>query len=104
LEQALNAPPDFAARPGASRTRERLAWLVAATSLIAALAFAAMYFRPAARTQGDVIRLSVAAPLDTFLDNAGAGASAHPSISPDGRKVAFIVDAVDGSRVLSLRD
>jgi Tol biopolymer transport system component/tRNA A-37 threonylcarbamoyl transferase component Bud32 len=71
----------------ASRRRgERLAWAVAACSVIAlTAALAMMYLRPtAARRQ---------VQFDVFLpDNRAVGFLGSPSVSPDGRYVAISVD------------
>ncbi|HEV3140174.1 MAG TPA: protein kinase, partial [Vicinamibacterales bacterium] len=108
IEQALNAPTAAHASPAPSpspRARESIAWIAAATALTAAAVLAVIHFRPTAAIAGDVTRLSVDAPLDTTLEATVAPTfNARPAISPDGRKVAFIADAADGSRVLSLRD
>ena len=107
LEGTFDTAATQSAMVSSSTPGGRLRWIVAVATAAVVLAGlgAALYYRPAAVPRGDVTRLSVAPPLETSLTlGAGGGVNVHPSISPDGRKVTFSAFAVDGSRVLGLRD
>lgn len=86
------APTRAAAR---SNNRERLAWIVSAVLLTTSLALAIAYFqRPAAELM--TTRFTVAAPEKVRLTDQFA-------VSPDGRRLAFIVRDADGKKRMWVR-
>jgi eukaryotic-like serine/threonine-protein kinase len=94
--QADATTPVIAAAP--LRNRHWLRWLVAGALLLAgavSLPFAVVYFREPARDDRQ-IRFTVLAPDRATLSNV------PPSISPDGRRVAFVAN-LDGKTQLWIR-
>ena len=70
--------------------REAIAWGVALTSLIAAVAFGLTRVRDATPAANPVLRASLLPPAGhSFVPNDFA-------ISPDGRRIAFVAAGVDG--------
>jgi Tol biopolymer transport system component len=93
IEDALSAPePAAAVSAGiASRSRERFAWILATTCLIAAAVLAVRYFREPAPPALPEMRLDVVTPITTLR--------ASFAISPDGRKLVFVASGDGGSRL-----
>jgi eukaryotic-like serine/threonine-protein kinase len=90
------APP--ARRPA---RRERLAWSLAAAAAVIALALATLLARSSRSPVPQApIRFSLNVPEGTKV--AGEPFWSHPSISPDGRQVAFLADS-EGTRALWVR-
>ena len=77
------------------RTRERLAWGVAAAAAIAATAFAVAWVRRAPQSP-PVVRFDVPAP-------DGSTAIGPPAISPDGRLIAFTAVGASGRNQVWVR-
>jgi len=69
------------------RSRERLAWVLAATASLAAIAFGIGYVRRTPQTS-PMVRFTIPPPVEVVTVGS-------PRISPDGRIVAF--DATDGT-------
>ena len=69
------------------RNRERLAWIVAAVALLAALTFGLVYFRQAT-AEARVVRATILPPENGAFVTIGV--TGAPVLSPDGRSVAFI--------------
>jgi eukaryotic-like serine/threonine-protein kinase len=79
------------------RSRERVAWAVAAAALLAAITAGAMLLRrPAAETR--VVRLSLEMPAKAPFESFD-----HPTLSPDGRLIAFIGRLSAGKRSIWIR-
>jgi Tol biopolymer transport system component len=90
----LDAEAAPRAAAGRANARERLAWILAAAALVAALSLAAVYFlRPPAETR--VVKLQLAAPPKSSFGSL--------AVSPDGRRVAFTA-ATGGQLQLWVRD
>jgi Tol biopolymer transport system component len=84
--------------PASSQPGARLAWVVAAASLIfaAVAGWSALTVRPA---DAPVTRATLLAPEGTEFDfSEGA-----PALSPDGRRLAFLARRPDGTRQIWLR-
>ncbi len=82
--------------PLRAKNRERLIWIgVSALLLIAAAALAIAYLSRT-QTAAHSVRLSLAAPYKASLP-------ARVTVSPDGLRVAFIANDVNGKRVLWVR-
>jgi serine/threonine protein kinase len=82
IEQALSEPPEIAARPAASRTRERLWMSVAAVFLLGIAALAI----PAARHLLEALPPEMRVEINT----PRSGASLNFALSPDGTRLAFV--------------
>ena len=81
------------------KNRERLAWVVAALALLAALGLAFIHFKAPSDTR--VVRSTILPPENgTFVT---LGVTGGPAVSPDGRRVAFI-GRVAGVMQLWVRD
>src|SRR5215469_11888470 len=80
-----------------SVTAPKRSWLAWTTALlaVAAVGFAALWFRPAPLPQA--MRFEIHAPPDSTLPVG------TPAISPDGRTIAFTVNDPDGKRRIHLR-
>ena len=85
--------------PHATRLKklERLAWVAVTASLVAALALAMRYFRPAP-TAGQTVYFSVSPPEKTIFTSGTS-----PAVSPDGRYLAFVANDSSGKSQLYLR-
>ncbi len=97
------AAADTAAPPREQfKSRERLAWIIAGVTLLgllAALPFALSYFRRAA-VEINVIRFPVSLPENATFET---DVETHNlSISPDGRRLAFIAKS-EGQKMLWVR-
>ena len=93
--------------PAAQRkSRERIAWSVAAVLLLALLAAGAFtYFRPAP-AEAEAVRFLVSPPDTWSLEQrlGPTGAAPNPlAVSPDGRRLAFLGMAADGKSQLWIR-
>ncbi len=91
-------PAPVAAR---RRSRERLAWAVAAIGLVAAGALGVTTARLASREE-PVLKASINAPPDLVF-NIGGFQPGPAAISPDGRKVAFVARDPGGAVTLWTR-
>jgi Tol biopolymer transport system component len=82
---------------------ERGAW-IAATALLVALAFAALWRRPAAPT-GEVVRLSVNPPegMEFAAQTNATVPTPQFAVSPDGRSIAFVATGPERRPALWLR-
>jgi len=102
LSDATTAAPAAAAAP--SKTRERLAWAMAAVAVIASSALAFLYFRRAPQ-DAQTIQFFVSPPDTWSLPLlTPAGASAAPlAVSPDGLRIAFVARSPDNKTALWVR-
>ncbi len=102
LDEVISGAPDAnapASVPSLTRESRRL-WLVvaiAAVPVLVAAIFAYLYFRPKPPAAVQEVRFQVALPEKTTF-SGGA-----PIVSPDGRKLAFILTGVDGKARLWIR-
>jgi eukaryotic-like serine/threonine-protein kinase len=94
IEEALTAP---AAQPVSSatkapvkRVRERLAWGLAGLLAVAAIALAIPAYRYFTPVESRAVQFEIPMPEKTSFP-PGAGATPWPSVSPDGRYVAFVL-------------
>jgi len=76
------------------KTRERIAWAVAAVLLIVASVFAARYFMRAPTDQR-VIRASIKPAVNTSIETYNGGTAGF-AISPDGSRLAYVALGPDG--------
>jgi serine/threonine protein kinase len=85
---------------GRRKSRERLAWLIAALSLVAAMGLG-LYQLLAEKQPSEVVRSLIAAPGGTrFVTSAGG----QIALSPDGLTLAFVaIDSSDGKSQLWVR-
>jgi Tol biopolymer transport system component len=93
----------IAPAPGPFKTRERMAWLASGLMLVLLVLGSGVgifYFRQAPLDE-PVQRLSLLPPLN--VRPAGLGAGGGATISPDGRRLAFVATGVDGKKVLWVR-
>jgi len=82
------------------RSRERLAWLLAAVLGLATTGLAIVHLRRSA-TPGVTFHATLEPPAENVLipfDELGI------ALSPDGRQLAFVAHAADGSRKIWVRD
>jgi serine/threonine protein kinase/Tol biopolymer transport system component len=110
INDALKAPAVSPAIVLPSRaTRPRLAWSIAAVSVVVALASAAFAYFGRSPADAAPIRFFVALPSGTSLTRAAASTSAPgatPSpvtISPDGRRLGILVNGSNGRSRLWVR-
>jgi len=101
LDEVLSGVPDATAPTSAavSRTFSRL-WIglgIAAVPVLAAAVFALFYFHPMRHAAPEEVRFEVSLPEKTTF-SGGA-----PIVSPDGRKLAFILTGSDGKARLWIR-
>jgi eukaryotic-like serine/threonine-protein kinase len=83
------------------KSRERVAWIVAAAGFVAAALFAYGYVR---RSPADarLVRSSVLPPPKVTFNLAGSDAGSL-TISPDGRRVTFVASGEEGGKQLWVR-
>ncbi|HEX9303440.1 MAG TPA: protein kinase, partial [Thermoanaerobaculia bacterium] len=91
-----------AAIPAHRTNRERIAWVLAALSLSALIAFAALSFRRQP-VEGRVTRFPVLPPEKAAFTLPGETASAQPALSPDGRLLAFVAISPGDRKLLWVR-
>jgi Tol biopolymer transport system component len=96
-DETLAGATDVSAPSRRSRTREALAWSVAAVATVAALGLWLLRSPGASAGTGSVVRLSFVAPEQVVAEAAGA------LISPDGEKLVFSGRSAEGRRMLWLR-
>src|SRR5215212_4105267 len=105
LEGAFEVPSEpvtLALAPVVSRTRERLAWtLAAALGVVSLAALALAAFASLGRAPGEVrpMRFFVAPPDGWSLTTATGQTGASPgplAVSPDGTRIAFLANAATG--------
>jgi dipeptidyl aminopeptidase/acylaminoacyl peptidase len=83
------------------KSRERVAWIVAAAALLAAALFAYGFVRRSpAETR--LVRSSVLPPPKVSFNLAGSDAGSL-TISPDGRRVTFVASGEEGGKQLWVR-
>ena len=102
IDEVLSGAPDAnaAAASVASAPGSRRLWLtaaIAAVPVLAAAYFAFLYFRPKPPAAAEEVRFQISLPEKTTF------AGGAPSISPDGRKLAFILAGADGKSRLWIR-
>jgi Tol biopolymer transport system component len=83
------------------RSRERLAWGVAAGAILAA-AFATLGYVRRAPVEAPTLRSSILPPEKTAFEIGGED-SGSVTISPDGRKITFVAKDAEGKKLLWLR-
>jgi hypothetical protein len=83
------------------RSRERLAWGVAAGAILAA-AFATLGYIRRAPVEAPTLRSSILPPEKTAFEIGGED-SGSVTISPDGRKITFVAKDTEGKKLLWLR-
>jgi Tol biopolymer transport system component len=82
------------------RSRDRMAWAVAALALLGlAVAAGALAWRPAPITPADPVQFVILSPQNTRFTSEVSG---H-AVSPDGRQIVFSAARVDGVRPLWVR-
>ncbi len=91
-----------AAIPAHRTNRERIAWVLAALSLSALIAFAALSFRRQP-VEARVTRFPVLPPEKAAFTLPGETASAQPALSPDGRLLAFVAISPGDRKLLWVR-
>ena len=108
IEDVLSGAVPTAAEavPAVKKSRERLAWSVAAVLLIALLAAGAFtYFRPAPQA-AEAVRFLVSPPdawnFQRLVDPTGVS-PVPMAVSTDGRRMAFVATATDGNALLWIR-
>ncbi len=106
IEESLEAPSiasTGAAQAGTNLRSQRWLWAIAASSVIAAIAFGVLYFtRPVAQSQ--IIRADIPTPENATFDFVGSPNSGPPAISPDGKWVVFAAHVSSGRPVLWLHN
>jgi eukaryotic-like serine/threonine-protein kinase len=94
IERTINTPHEISAAVTASRIRERLAWGVAAVSLIGMAALAVPAARYLRETSAPEMRVEISMPTNSDPLSF--------ALSPDGRQLAFVTSA-DGRPRLWVR-
>lgn len=95
IEKPLETAESSIIRPKKIPRREWVGWGLAALFFIAAATFAALYFRQA-RPRAEAVRFTIAPPEKTTYDESFA-------LSPDGRRLAFVVSGEGGETTLWVR-
>jgi Tol biopolymer transport system component len=83
------------------RSRERLAWGVAAGAILAA-AFATLGYFRRAPVETPILRSSILPPEKTAFEVGGEDCGSL-TISPDGRRITFVAKDAEGRKLLWLR-
>ncbi len=99
LDEVLSGAPDATSTVASSPGSRRL-WLVvaiAAVPVLVAAFFSYLFFRPKPLAAVDEVRFQISLPEKTTF-TGGA-----PIVSPDGRKLAFILTGADGKSRLWIR-
>jgi eukaryotic-like serine/threonine-protein kinase len=96
------------AAPLGSRRKvgERLAWSVAVATLVAALAAGAFVYLHRAQPGAETVRFSISPPETQSLAGVAtvtSGSAAPLSVSPDGRRIAFVAGSPHGEYLLWVR-
>ena len=89
------APAEASESTPGRKLRERLGWIAAALFLVSTLALAALYFRRA-EPRAETMRFTIPAPEKGAFGDALA-------LSPDGRRLAFVVTGGAGATSLWVR-
>jgi eukaryotic-like serine/threonine-protein kinase len=94
----LEHQADVTTAPSTSARSSRIAWLVAALSVIASIVAAIVALRVAGSGTfaRDVVQFTIDAPENTLFGGpvaGGTGSAAQIAISPDGRNIAFVAGA-----------
>jgi len=84
------------------KSRERIAWLLAALSTAAVIALAALSFRRQP-VETRMTRFTVFPPEKAAFTPVGESASAQPALSPDGRFLAFVAISPGDRKLLWVR-
>jgi eukaryotic-like serine/threonine-protein kinase len=80
------------------KSRERIAWMLAAVASVAALALAAFLLRHSAE-RPRMVQTSILPPeKSAFVFDSGP-----PALSPDGARLAFVAPTPDGKNLLWVR-
>ena len=82
--------------------RERVGWAIAAIFLLVSGIMMIDAVRPASTPEPAPVMFSVEPPAGVAFSTAGVSAS-YPTISPDGRQLAFAVRGPDGRGLLAVR-
>src|SRR5712671_6967719 len=99
-------PGSTAPLAGQRKSRERLAWFVGVGVLVAALALGAFEYLERARQNALTTRFFVSLPEMWSLAGVGtvtSGSTAPLSVSPDGRRIAFVAGGPEGKYLLWVR-
>jgi serine/threonine protein kinase len=99
---AASVPPETSATKSRTRVLERVAWalVVAVLGIATGLNYLA---RPAIPPAPSRITLAIYPPEGTGFPITGNVAAAFPTVSPDGRQLAFVVRNATGVSQLALR-
>jgi Tol biopolymer transport system component len=92
------------ARPSdaASRMRERVAWTVCATAVVAAVTVGMTQLRRTPRPA--IVRFALSAPDGVTFAPAGAPVAPFPAVSPDGTRVVFVANRAGEAATLWIQD
>ncbi|HXD17652.1 MAG TPA: protein kinase [Vicinamibacterales bacterium] len=106
IDEAMSAPPSQmsmqAQHAPASARGQRVAWGVAALAAIAAAVVAAIHFTERPPEAPSSIRIPVTPPPNDIFSPI-PGTSTSMALSPDGRKIVFLVASSSGDRTLAIR-
>src|SRR6185436_6349226 len=106
IDEAMSAPPSQmsmqAQHAPASARGQRVAWGVAALAAIAAAVVAAIHFTERPPEAPASIRIPVTPPPNDIFSPI-PGTSTSMALSPDGRKIVFLVASSSGDRTLAIR-
>ncbi len=99
-ESGSEASPAAVTEKAGAKNRERLAWALAGILAALAIAVSAFYFSQPSTTQ--VVRSFIPEPAKASYIFMGDEAG-PPSLSPDGKMLAFVAAAADGIAMLWVR-